>query len=100
LQRNTPGGFEFATGSGRFLTHFMATQQRLVHFGGMDTEHEPADPDYFYHRAEEELEQAQNAAHPAAVKAHYTLAGFYLDRVYGPGEAELGESPANVRIGT
>jgi hypothetical protein len=38
---------------------------------------------YHYHRAEQELAQAQQAVHPAAVKAHYLLAGYYLDRVYG-----------------
>jgi hypothetical protein len=38
---------------------------------------------YFESRAEEELELAEQAAHPAAVRAHYLLAGFYLDQVYG-----------------
>jgi len=42
-----------------------------------------SDTDYYYRRAEAELEQAQRATSPAAVKAHYTLAGHYLDRVYG-----------------
>lgn len=37
---------------------------------------------YFYRRAENELEMAQRALHPDAVRAHYLLAGFYLDRVY------------------
>jgi hypothetical protein len=46
------------------------------------------DRDYYYRRAETELEQAQRATLPAAVKAHYTLAGHYLDRVYGGGEAD------------
>lgn len=41
---------------------------------------------YFYERAEAELELAQKAEHPAAVRAHYLLAGHYLDRVYGPGD--------------
>ena len=40
--------------------------------------------DYFYVRAEAELELAQRAEHPAAVKAHYELAGYYLDRSYNP----------------
>lgn len=45
------------------------------------------EPDsYFYDRAEAELEAAQNADHPAAVRAHYLLAGHYLDRFYGPEE--------------
>ena len=42
---------------------------------------------YFYDRAEQELEFAQGATHPAAVKAHYLLAGYYLDQFYGPAEA-------------
>lgn len=37
---------------------------------------------YYLQRAEAELALAQNASHPAAVKAHYHLAGYYLDRVY------------------
>lgn len=41
---------------------------------------------YFEERAEEELELAQRASHPKAVKAHYELAGFYLDRVHGPSQ--------------
>lgn len=45
------------------------------------------DRHYFYGRAETELERAQRAAHPEAVKAHYVLAGYYLDRAYGEGEA-------------
>lgn len=45
------------------------------------------EPDsYFYDRAEAELELAQNSDHPAAVRAHYLLAGHYLDRFYGPPE--------------
>jgi hypothetical protein len=44
------------------------------------------DNSYFEKRAEAELECAQQAEHPAAAKAHYLLAGFYLDRIYGPGE--------------
>lgn len=38
---------------------------------------------YFYDRAEAELKLAQRATDPAVVKAHYQLAGYYLDRVYG-----------------
>ncbi|MFZ3482507.1 hypothetical protein [Sphingomonas sp. 3-13AW] len=44
------------------------------------------DTDYFYDRAEAELKLAQTAEHPAVVKAHYVLAGYYLDKVYGPGD--------------
>lgn len=42
------------------------------------------DKDYFLSRAEAELELAQAGLHEAAVRAHYVLAGLYLDRVYGP----------------
>jgi hypothetical protein len=45
---------------------------------------------YYEHRAEVELEQAQAAGHPNAVRAHYHLAGRYLDLIYG--EAEPGTS--------
>ena len=38
------------------------------------------DEEYFYQRAETELELAQKATHPAAVRAHYII--HYLDRVY------------------
>lgn len=41
------------------------------------------DRNYFSSRAEAELRMAQNAASPEAVKAHYMLAGHYLDRVHG-----------------
>jgi hypothetical protein len=40
------------------------------------------DPDYFQKRAEAELELAQAAKHAAAVRAHYLMAGYYLDRVH------------------
>ncbi|QNE33014.1 hypothetical protein F1C10_14535 [Sphingomonas sp. NBWT7] len=40
------------------------------------------DQQYFYRRAEAELKMAQAARDPAAVRAHYTLAGHYLDRAY------------------
>jgi hypothetical protein len=41
-----------------------------------------SDRAYLEERAEAELSMAQAAAHPAAVRAHYLLAGFYLDRLY------------------
>jgi len=40
---------------------------------------------YFSRRAEEEISRAQASDDEAAVSAHYRLAGFYLDRVFGPG---------------
>ena len=47
------------------------------YLGSMD------DTEYFYRRAEAELEMAQKTEVPQAVQAHYTLASAYLDRVYG-----------------
>lgn len=46
---------------------------------------EEDDRAYFSRRAEEEISRAQASGHEAAVSAHYRLAGFYLDRVFGPG---------------
>ena len=37
---------------------------------------------YLERRAEDELDRAQEAMHPAAVKAHYELLGYYLNRLY------------------
>jgi len=39
---------------------------------------------YFQRRAEEEIEAAQSASHPEAVRAHYLLAGYYLDLAHNP----------------
>ena len=53
------------------------------------------DRDYFYRRAEIELEMAQRTEIPAAVKAHYMLAGYYLDKVYSdaaPAANDAGET--------
>lgn len=44
------------------------------------------DPDYLERRAEAQLELAQSATDPRAVRAHYELANSYLDRLYGEGE--------------
>jgi hypothetical protein len=38
------------------------------------------DPDYYERRAEEQLELAQSSLIPSAVKAHYDLANFYLEK--------------------
>lgn len=48
-----------------------------------------SDSDYFLERAEAEIALAQSARHEAAVRAHYELAGYYLDRVYGPGTGNV-----------
>jgi hypothetical protein len=44
----------------------------------------PSDIDYFQRRAEQEIEQATAADHPNAVRAHYQLAGYYLDLLHNP----------------
>ncbi|OWK28603.1 hypothetical protein SPMU_28650 [Sphingomonas mucosissima] len=41
-----------------------------------------SDLEYFYQRAEVELRRASKSKCPEAVKAHYELAGHYLDRFY------------------
>ena len=45
------------------------------------------DNTYFYERAETELELAQRATHPLAVRAHYIIANHYLDRCYSDAAA-------------
>lgn len=55
------------------------------HFTSDD--HASDDKEYFYRRAESELEMAQRTIVPEAVKAHYTLAGYYLDKVYSDDQA-------------
>lgn len=50
---------------------------------GTDTEIVEEDRAYYLYRAEAELELAQAASAPEAVRAHYHLANLYLDRVYG-----------------
>lgn len=37
---------------------------------------------YFQERAEQEISRAQRADHPDAVRAHYQLAGYYLDLIH------------------
>ena len=39
---------------------------------------------YFRERAEVEIRAAQAAGHPEAARAHYVLAGYYLDLSYNP----------------
>lgn len=41
------------------------------------------DAKYLFKRAEAELKMAQNSREPTAAKAHYILAGHYLDRAFG-----------------
>ena len=39
---------------------------------------------YFRERAEAEINAAHRACHPEAAKAHYRLAGYYLDLAHNP----------------
>jgi hypothetical protein len=39
---------------------------------------------YFRQRAEAEIAAAQAAGHSGAARAHYVLAGYYLDLAYNP----------------
>jgi hypothetical protein len=55
------------------------------------------DVGYYQLRAEQELELATFAAHPAAVRAHYELAGYYLDYVYNGSDSPV--APRNVLQG-
>ena len=41
---------------------------------------------YFHDRAEAEIEAARLAGHPDAARAHFVLAGYYLDLAHNPGE--------------
>ena len=41
------------------------------------------DRSYYLLRAEAELAIARAATHPAAMRAHYHLAGYYLDKAHG-----------------
>jgi hypothetical protein len=45
------------------------------------------DREYFYRRAEMELKLAAESSCPPAVKAHYELAGHYLNRVYAEADS-------------
>jgi hypothetical protein len=44
------------------------------------------DVDYYERRAEVEIEMAQRSENHRAVQAHYDLATFYLDKIYGEPE--------------
>lgn len=54
-----------------------------------DAAHTSFETAYLEDRAEAELALAQAADHPAAVRAHFLLAGLYLDRLHGPGDASV-----------
>lgn len=58
------------------------------------------DSNYYYERAETELELAQRATHPLAVRAHYIIANHYLDRCYGgAGEVTAGQDVPDTTLG-
>jgi hypothetical protein len=50
--------------------------------------------EYYRARAEQELELAQSAAHADAARAHFLIAGHYLDRVYSSPPAPAKPNPA------
>lgn len=52
------------------------------------------DQAYYLSRAEAELALARCAPHPAAMRAHYHLAGFYLDKVHGSRSDNHPQPPA------
>ncbi|MEO7169545.1 hypothetical protein NDN01_25095 [Sphingomonas sp. QA11] len=52
-------------------------------------EHEES---WYVQRAEQELELAQRAEHPAVVRAHYLIAESYLDRANDPEEGASTEA--------
>lgn len=43
---------------------------------------------YFSDRAEAEIEAARSATHPTAARAHFLIAGYYLDRAFNPAPPE------------
>lgn len=49
------------------------------------------DSQYYYRRAEAELKMAQRSDVPQAVKAHYMLAGYYLDYIHADESGEHSE---------
>lgn len=53
--------------------------------------------DYFRGRAEAELAMARSAGHPDAARAHFHLAGLYLDRAYNPAMVAAAAEALKVR---
>ncbi|MGK6356860.1 hypothetical protein ACMGDH_16730 [Sphingomonas sp. DT-207] len=47
------------------------------------------DSDYYRGRAEAEIAAAHKAEKPEAMRAHYILAGYYLDRAHGSSPREV-----------
>ncbi|CUS46297.1 MAG: hypothetical protein V4610_18260 [Pseudomonadota bacterium] len=53
---------------------------------------EEYDEPWYIQRAEQALELAQRAEHPAVVHAHYLMAEAYLERMGDPGEEPSSEA--------
>ena len=49
---------------------------------------------YLEMRAEQEIEAARQSTDPRAVRAHFLLAGYYLDRIYNPEAVPPGTAQA------
>ena len=65
---------------------------RRTNFEGVTVSEE--ERSYFRERAEAEIRAAQSAGHPEAAKAHYVLAGYYLDLSYNPTASLMAFVPA------
>ena len=50
----------------------------------------PDDHAYLQRRADAELECARRASHPAAMRAHYLLLGYYLNKLFPGGDDPAG----------
>lgn len=48
-----------------------------------------SDRSYYEERAEAEIEAAHQARHPAAARAHYVLAAYYLDLAHNPETGDI-----------
>ncbi|WP_420140083.1 hypothetical protein [Sphingomonas sp.] len=57
----------------------------------------PDDQEYLQRRAEAELECARRASHPAAMRAHYLLLGYYLNKLF-PGGDDVKQSRSSLQI--
>ncbi|MFC3712856.1 hypothetical protein ACFOMD_09760 [Sphingoaurantiacus capsulatus] len=64
----------------------MLTEDRSTPVAALETDEE--DTAFFLRRAEQAVEAAARATHPAAVQAHYRMSGIYLDLADGMQPAE------------
>lgn len=49
---------------------------------------------YYRERAEQEIRRAELADHPDAARAHYELAGYYLNLVHNRASVDAGSATA------